>query len=800
MKKYNLKTKIMCGIFAAALTASAILFAPGCALGQDITVVLNGSELTFETEPRIVDGTTLVPMRKIFEELGMTVSWNSGNNTVTAVKNGKSVVCQIGSKAVTINGETVEVTAAPVIDGGTTLVPLRVISEALGVDVSWDADTGTVTMTKEKSASDESWKENLGTIDLSSMTVSGDGVSVSGKVITITGGGDYTVSGTAEDAMIYVNSEDRVKLRLSGVALTNTTGPAIFFDNCDKGYITISKDTENFLADGSTYDEDAKGTIFSNDDLEIKGSGSLSVTANYNHGIVSDDELLIEEGTINITAVGDGIHANDAVEITGGEITITATGDGIQSEDYVKIEGGSVNVVTNGAVEDSAAEDFGGFRGGMKGMGGRGMMMNGNPPEMSDGELPQDNPPQWPYGEAPQDNPDERPDGADFQGEPPQRPDGKDFQGEPPQRPDGEAPLGNTPEVHEQGEPLQIAENNFNSAGSDDTAASEAAASSKGIKAESNLIISGGDITVSSTDHCLHSTGIIFINGGSMELSSEKKKGISAHTGLVIEDGEINITKSTEGIESKGAFCINGGSIHVTASDDGLNAGGTEGRDVGSNTDEHSLYINGGYVYVNAEGDGVDSNGVMHFNGGTVIVNGPTNSGNGALDSGGSIVVDGGTVIAVGSSGMAEYPRSENCTQPSFFYSMSANQAANTIIRIEDSNGSEILTYRSPKAFQSIVYSSALLEQGKEYSIYLGGEYSVGTDTDGILSGGVYSGGALAETFTLDSMSTSVGSASAFGGGMNRRGGMGGGTGRENAEGSMDGNPGGFGGGRGNRQ
>ncbi len=704
------KKKLICAVSAAAVTVSSLVAAPGCALGKDISVVLNGAELSFGVQPKLVNGTVLVPMRKIFEELGMTVSWNGGNSTVTAVKNGKSVTAQIGSKTVTVNGTAAEADAAPVLENGTVLVPLSIISDALGVDVSWSDETGTAVLTKEKSAADESWKEHTGLINLTSMTAEGGGASINGKVITITEGGDYTVTGSAADAMLLVNSESRVKLRLSGVRLTNTSGPAIFFENCDKGYITISSGTENYLSDGAEYATDAKGTVFSNDDLEIKGSGSLTVVSNYNHGIVSDDEVKIEEGTIAITAVGDGIHANDGVTVSGGKITVKASGDGIQSENFTEISGGEVNIVTDGEVEADSAFGWGE----RQPRGGR----FGNPPEgnLSEGNLPKMTENGMQNGNRPMGNPPE---------------------GNPPQMPQSEPPQGNPPEMSGSVAP--------------------SLPSSKGIKAETNLIISGGEISVSSNDHCLHSSGIVFISGGNMQLSSEKKKGIAAHTELVIDGGSIDITKSSEGIESKAAFCINGGTIRVKSSDDGLNAGGTGGRDVGSGTDEHSLYINGGYVYINANGDGVDSNGTMYMRGGTVIVNGPSGNGNGALDSGGSIITEGGTLIASGSSGMAEYPRGEGCTQAVFCCNFAQSQAANTIVRIEDAGGNEILTYHSPKSFQSIVYSSPLLKQGETYRVILGGEYSGGADNDGILSGGEYSGGTLTEKFTLNSVSTAVG-------------------------------------------
>jgi len=79
--------------------------------------------------------------------------------------------------------------------------------------------------------------------------------------------------------MIYIKTKERVKLRLSGVNIKNNNGPAIYFDDADKAFITITEDTVNYLEDGTSYsDKDAKAALFSNDTLEIKGKGVLTAT------------------------------------------------------------------------------------------------------------------------------------------------------------------------------------------------------------------------------------------------------------------------------------------------------------------------------------------------------------------------------------------------------------------------------------------------------------------------------------------------------------------------------------------
>jgi len=204
---------------------------------------------------------------------------------------------------------------------------------------------GNITKFPVEDVDEDAWKNNLGTINLgTTITCSGTGVAVSGSTVKITAGGDFTVTGTLANGMIYVNTTEKVKLRLSGASITNSNGPAIYFYNADKAFITLIDGTSNYLVDGKTYsDTTAKGTLFSNDTLEIKGAGTLTVTGNYKHGIVSDDDVIIENGNITVkSAVKDSIHANNNVTINGGTLSLTGTSDGINSEGDIIINDGVI--------------------------------------------------------------------------------------------------------------------------------------------------------------------------------------------------------------------------------------------------------------------------------------------------------------------------------------------------------------------------------------------------------------------------------------------------------------------------
>ncbi len=194
---------------------------------------------------------------------------------------------------------------------------------------------------------EDAWKLNVGKISLgSTITCTGTGASVSGTTVNITAGGDFEVVGTLSNGMIFVNTTEKVKLRLNGCSITNSNGPAIFFQNVDKGFITIEKDTTNNLTDAkiySTANAEAKAVISSNDDLEIKGAGTLNITANYKHGIAGDDDIKIENGNIVIkSAPKDGINCNNTIKITGGTLNITATSDCIDTAGDIIISDGTL--------------------------------------------------------------------------------------------------------------------------------------------------------------------------------------------------------------------------------------------------------------------------------------------------------------------------------------------------------------------------------------------------------------------------------------------------------------------------
>ncbi|MNB65940.1 Protease inhibitor precursor [compost metagenome] len=115
---------------------------------KGIKLYVNGEEP--EAAASIVqNGTTLVPFRVIAEQLGAEVSWNQAEQSVTITKDGTSVKLVIGSKTAYVNGVKVTLQTAPAVKNGTTLVPVRFVSQALKATVKYDGETKSVIIYEE---------------------------------------------------------------------------------------------------------------------------------------------------------------------------------------------------------------------------------------------------------------------------------------------------------------------------------------------------------------------------------------------------------------------------------------------------------------------------------------------------------------------------------------------------------------------------------------------------------------------------------------------------------------------------
>ena len=561
-----------------------------------------------------------------------------------------------------------------------------------------------------------------------SITIQGSGAVADGSVVTVTHAGTYLISGILHDGQIVVDTadENKVTLVLNGTSVTCATGPAIYVKNAPKKVIIrTTEGSVNILSDGGNYvvpdEEQVDGEIYPNaciyscEDLDLEGTGTLHITGNADKGMNTKDDLKIKSGTVTVTSTGVGIRANDSLEISGGTITVNAGGDGVKTANtevegkgYLLVEGGSLFITAKGDGLSAATD--------LTVSGGNLVLTTTD----IDGEVLKE-----------------------FTGNPTSGSMGGGFGGMGGGgRPGGPGGMG-------------------------ESSADKASISAKGLKAVGALTVKGGKITIVAQDDGIHSDGDVHIADGTLHVRAADD-GIHAEKELTISGGVLTVAQSYEGLE---ALHINvlGGTNRITSSDDGANAtNGTGGGMMGGpgggrpggmggwwgqgsdnsgstdttvSTETPVLTFAGGYSVFNAAGDGIDSNGNIVISGGTVIVYGPTDNGNGPIDSGDgnySVTVSGGTLLAVGSNGMAE--SAENAGQAVLAASWrNGGLSAGDTIGIVDGDGKVLAAFELPKAISSIVFSSADLTTGETYSI-VGGGSATGTAVDGVIHPSTYTG------------------------------------------------------------
>jgi len=186
---------------------------------------------------------------------------------------------------------------------------------------------------------------------------------VDGAHVTITSTNKkvkYVVTGSTTNGSLKFYSSYKFQLLLNGVDITNPNGAAIN-NQCGKSfYVVVGDGTTNTLHDGSSYTmvdgEDQRGTLFSEGQILLSGSGSLNVYSVGKNCIVSDDYVFIRPGNqiyLNSTS-GHGIKGKEYVQINGSVINMEISADGakgINTDSLVCINGGRTTIINTGTVE-----------------------------------------------------------------------------------------------------------------------------------------------------------------------------------------------------------------------------------------------------------------------------------------------------------------------------------------------------------------------------------------------------------------------------------------------------------------
>lgn len=425
-----------------------------------------------------------------------------------------------------------------------------------------------------------------------------DGVSVSqnGAHIVVNStvkGIEYVLKGATTDGSFKVYSEKKFKLSLSGTSIHNPVGAAINIQSSKRVFVVCAEGTTNTLTDGTSYTltdgEDMKSCFFSEGQLIFSGSGSLSVTGNYKHAIVSDEYIRLRSGcNISVpSAVKDGIHTNDAVIIGGGVLNISSTEDAIQCEDGgITMTGGFVKVATTADKAHGFKSELdviisgGALQAEVTGAGSKGISCNGNL-TVSGGKI------------------------TAFTSQKPLYED-DDLSSCAGIKCDGDI-------VIEGGE----------------IALQSTGAAGKGMNCDGSITIHDGTVKVITT-------GTQYVYG---KLDSSAK-AMKAEGALTINGGTVLVRatggEGSEGIESKSVLTVNDGMIAALCYDDCMNA-------------SNSIVINGGSIYCYSSGnDGIDSNGTLTITGGVVIASGTTSPEDGFDCDQNTFKITGGIVLGIG--------------------------------------------------------------------------------------------------------------------------------------------------------
>lgn len=137
----SLVVLLMVALFSSSFT--------GLAASLPLRVVVNGEKVIFPDAQPFIDAQQRVqlPVRFISEALGAEVLWDSKAKKATISLEGKTMGVYIGKKSYELNGTTKQMDTAALFKQSRTFVPLRFVYEGLGVNVKWDDAVKTVYIT-----------------------------------------------------------------------------------------------------------------------------------------------------------------------------------------------------------------------------------------------------------------------------------------------------------------------------------------------------------------------------------------------------------------------------------------------------------------------------------------------------------------------------------------------------------------------------------------------------------------------------------------------------------------------------
>ena len=551
---------------------------------------------------------------------------------------------------------------------------------------------------REKSGSYKASEAVKITLNKTTATVSGSGAKADGSTITITEEGVYIVSGTLEDGQIIVDASDsdKVQIVLNGVNINCETNAAIYVREADKVFITLAENSSNTLGGGNEYtqidDNTVDGVIFSKSDLVCNGTGSLTIEADYKHGIVSKDDLVITGGTYKIVAADNGITAKDQIKILNGSFDIDAANSAVKAKNTDDAELGNI-YIAGGIFTIEAEQD---------GFHATGSIV------VDDGTITVNSGDDGFHAEL-----DTVIHGGTILVE-------KSNEGL-----EGKRVVVNGGDIT-----INASDDGINAANSGDDGVNA-------INPGANAVGSGDDDSNAASSNNDSSAAVNSGDDGSISGEADGKEPQQMPPDTENgSDMQPSQDFDPENAPSDGNAPQN--FDPGNAPSDGDAPQKMQGGPGGGGNSELYIKITGGTLTVSADGDGLDSNGGLLVTGGTTIVYGPTSDGDSALDYDGSAIATGGTLAAIGSAGMTE-SFSEDSTQPVITYYCTETQSAATTITLTDSDGSALFTIAPEKAYASIVFTCSEMKLDATYTLTAGTDNEEITLTDIITTAGTRS-------------------------------------------------------------
>lgn len=188
----------------------------------DVKVTLNGSPLSFDAAPIIENGRVLAPMRGILEALGYSVNWQADTQTVLATKDDIAISMPLNSKTVAVNDKTVVIDTPAQLKGSRTFVPLRFLAEYSGAAVRWDQPSSTVVI---HSASLANYNMKDSVVYLQTNRAQGSGVVLSSDGLIVT---NYHVVEGASTVQVIFNDGTLYQGKTTVVGLDPQNDIALF--------------------------------------------------------------------------------------------------------------------------------------------------------------------------------------------------------------------------------------------------------------------------------------------------------------------------------------------------------------------------------------------------------------------------------------------------------------------------------------------------------------------------------------------------------------------------------------------